>query len=107
VKLEEHIRHADIVITAEGQVDEQTAYGKTIGAVAALAKRSELPVLALAGGLGAGYECVYTLGVDAVSTLVPRPMDIAFAMTNACVLLRDATERVMRTVHLGMRMRVD
>src|SRR6266516_6341990 len=49
VHLEERMRTADLVITAEGQLDSQTAYGKSVGAVAALAKRYRLPVLALAG----------------------------------------------------------
>src|SRR6266566_6185229 len=52
VHLEERIRTADLVITAEGQIDAQTAYGKSVGAVAEIAKRYDLPVLAFAGSLG-------------------------------------------------------
>src|SRR5213082_1514998 len=47
VHLEERLRTADLVITAEGQIDAQTAYGKSVGAVAEIAKRYELPVVAL------------------------------------------------------------
>ncbi len=39
VHLEEQLPGADLVITAEGQLDAQTAYGKSVGAVAELAKR--------------------------------------------------------------------
>ncbi len=52
VHLEEQLPGADLVITAEGQLDAQTAYGKSVGAVAELAKRYHLPVLALAGQSG-------------------------------------------------------
>src|SRR5258707_4397870 len=64
VKLEEHLRDADLVITAEGRLDSQTAYGKSVGAVAALAKKYRLPVLAIAGSLGDDYRAAYQLGID-------------------------------------------
>lgn len=101
VKLEKHLRGADLVITAEGQIDAQTAYGKSVGAVAELAKRYGLPVLALAGGLGERYQDVYALGVDAVAALPSRPMTLEYAMEHAAALLRDCTERALKLVRLG------
>ena len=101
VKLEEHLRGADLVITAEGQLDSQTAYGKSVGAVAALAKRYGLPVLALAGSLGDDYRSVYTLGVDAVAVLPSRPKTRDYAMEHAAELMVDATERAMRLLQTG------
>lgn len=103
VRLEERIREADLIITAEGQIDEQTAYGKTIEAVAELAKRHKVPVLALAGSLGEGYQNVYRLGVDAVATLVPGPVTLQYAMENAAMLLSEATERVMRALRIDIK----
>ena len=105
VKLEEQLRSADLVITAEGQLDAQTAYGKSVGAVAALAKRYRLPVLALAGSLGEDYRAVYALGVDAVAVLPRGPMTLAYAMEHAAQLASDATERALRTLRLGNDMR--
>src|SRR5438552_7802535 len=92
VDLEERIRQADLVITAEGQIDAQTAYGKSVGAVAAVAKRYSFPVLALAGSLGDNYQVVYTLGVDAVAALTPGPMPLTYAMEHGSALMSDATE---------------
>ncbi len=105
VRLEDHVRRADLVITAEGQIDSQTAYGKTVGAVAALAKRYSLPVLALAGGLGENYATVYSLGVDALAVLPSRPMTLTFAMEHAAELATDATERALRIMRMGMGMK--
>jgi len=101
VQLEERVRPANLVITAEGQIDTQTAYGKTIGAVAAVAKGYGLPVLALAGGLGDNYQTVYTLGVDAVAVLPSGPMTLAYAMEHATALMSDATERALRILRMG------
>ncbi len=101
VRLEERVRSANLVITAEGQLDSQTAYGKSVGAVAAVAKRHSLPVLALAGSLGDNYQTVYTLGVDAVAVLPPGPVTLAYAMEHAAPLMSDAAERMLRTLHVG------
>lgn len=100
VRLEERIRTADLVITAEGQIDSQTAYGKSVGAVAALAKRYGLPVLALAGSLGENYQTVYSLGVDAVAVLPSGPMTLDYAMEHAAELMKDSTQRSLRLTRL-------
>ena len=103
VGLEERIRKADLVITAEGQIDAQTAYGKSVGAVAEIAKRYGLPVLAFAGSLGENYQVVYKLGVDAVAALPASPMTLTYAMENAARLLSDAAERACRFIQVGAR----
>ncbi len=103
VHLEERIRTADLVITAEGQIDAQTAYGKSVGAVAEIAKRYDLPVLAFAGSLGDNYQVVYELGVDALEVLPSSPMTLAYAMENAARLIRDAAERACRLIKVGAR----
>jgi glycerate 2-kinase len=105
VRLEEHIRTADLVITAEGQIDSQTAYGKSVGAVSTLAKRYGLPVLALAGSLGDDYQVVYELGVDAVAALPSSPMTLAYAMENAARLTSDAAERACKLLQVGANLR--
>ncbi len=104
VKLEEQLRSADLVITAEGQLDAQTAYGKSVGAVAALAKRYRLPVLALAGSLGEDYRTIYTLGIDAIAVLPSGPMTLSYAMEHATQLISDATERALCTLRVGSDM---
>ncbi len=100
VKLEDALRSANLVITAEGQIDEQTAYGKSVGAVARLAKRYNVPVLALAGSLGDNYQKVYELGVDGIAVLPSGPMTLQYAMEHAAMLTTDATERMLRILHI-------
>ena len=101
VNLETYMQKADLVITAEGQIDEQTAYGKSVGAVVMLAKRYNIPVLALAGGLGNGYQKVYELGVDGIAVLPSGPMTLEYAMEHAAELTRDATERALRMLRMN------
>ncbi len=54
--LEARLRAADIVVTGEGRLDGQTAFGKGPLHVARLARALGRPVVCLAGSLGAGYE---------------------------------------------------
>lgn len=103
--LEQQMSTADLVITAEGRLDSQTAYGKSVGAVAALAKRSCLPVLALAGSLGDDYQQLYQLGIDGLAVLPPGPMTLSAAMQNAAKLLSEATERMLKIYQAGSQSR--
>ncbi len=54
VGLAELLAVADLVITGEGQADEQTLSGKAAMGVAALARGNGTPVILLCGGLGPG-----------------------------------------------------
>jgi glycerate kinase len=101
VRLETFLADANLVITAEGQLDKQTAYGKSVGAVAALAKKYRLPVLAIAGSLGDHYQELYQLGIDGLTVLPTGPMSLADAMQQAERLTREATARMLRIFQLG------
>lgn len=101
LQLEKHIRQADLVITAEGQIDSQTMYGKTIAAIAHLAKQYHVPVIALAGSLSPDHHVVYDLGIDAINVLPSGPMSLDAAMEQAASLLTQATERALRLVKIG------
>ncbi len=48
-KLETQIKRADLIITCEGKLDEQTFYGKAPGLVLQLAKKHNKPVLFICG----------------------------------------------------------
>ncbi|HEX7737717.1 MAG TPA: glycerate kinase, partial [Ktedonobacteraceae bacterium] len=105
-RLEEQLQNADLVITAEGRLDSQTAYGKSVGAVAALAKKYHLPVLAIAGGLGDNYQEVYQLGIDGLAVLPSGPMTLDEAMHNAARLASETTERALRLYRAGSQSRL-
>ena len=66
IGLEKEIRSADLVITAEGMICEQTIYNKAPIAVAKLAKKYDIPVVSVNALLGKNYELVFNHGIDAV-----------------------------------------
>ncbi|GCE28019.1 glycerate kinase [Dictyobacter alpinus] len=103
LQLDEYMKNADLVITAEGRLDEQTAYGKSVGAIAALAKKHGLPVLALAGGLGKDYKGIYDLGIDGLMVLPSEPMSLVYAIEHAAPLMSEATERALQLFRMGLQ----
>jgi glycerate kinase len=66
VGLEEALKTADLVITGEGMVCEQTIYNKAPISVAKLAKKYGVPVISINALLGKNYEVVFDHGIDAV-----------------------------------------
>ena len=92
----ERIHGARLVITGEGRIDLSTAFGKTISGVAAEAKRQSVPVIALTGAVGEGWEKIYELGVTAVMPICSRPMSLAEAMEDGAELLSQAAEQAWR-----------
>lgn len=96
IKLDEHLKRADLVITGEGKVDSQTVYGKTPLGVAQRAKVQNVPTIILAGSIGKGYENLYNHGVVSVYSIINNPMSIEDAMEQAGELLVSASEQVTR-----------
>jgi glycerate 2-kinase len=98
VGLEQKIAAADLVISAEGRLDEQTAFGKTIAGVSALAQQHGVPVIALAGGIAAEFAITSVAGLTAAFAITARPMTLAEAQRDVAALLTAAAEQVARTV---------
>ncbi len=87
---------ADLVITGEGRMDAQSARGKTPVGVARIAKRGNVPVAAVAGALGPGYEAVYAEGIDIVWPLCAAPMPLAEALARSEERLIETGEALAR-----------
>ena len=66
---DKELQNADLVITGEGRIDAQTTCGK---APAGVAERSEnVPVIAVCGCTGQGFESVFQVGIKAVYPITP------------------------------------
>ncbi|WP_188006342.1 glycerate kinase [Vibrio cholerae] len=96
VQLAHQVSDADLVITGEGRIDSQTVHGKTPMGVAKVAKRFDVPVLALCGCTGDNYQAVFQCGIDAVFAAVPRAMSLEDALKESDFNLADLAENVAR-----------
>ncbi len=95
--LAERLEGADLVVTGEGKLDGQSIHGKTPVGVAKLAQRAGVPVVAVAGTLGEGYEAVRSVGIESVHSLTGESVSPEYAIANAAALLAEAGERIGRT----------
>ena len=80
IGFDERVRDADLVITGEGNMDEQSAAGKAPVGVARRAKRYGKPVVAVVGGRADNLDAVYGQGVDLVLPVCRKPMDLEQAL---------------------------
>lgn len=87
---------ARAVLTGEGRVDAQTAYGKGPVEVARRARAAGVDVVLIAGSRGPGWEAVLAEGVSFVETLMAGDETIADAEARAPELLREAAARACR-----------
>jgi len=105
VGLAEALESADLVITGEGQADEQTLQGKVAMGVATLARPRRTPVILLCGGLGPGAEALdAVMALTVVQPIVDGPMALADAMAETERLLRAAAGRVARSIGIGLEL---
>ncbi len=101
VKLEDDIAWADLVITGEGKMDAQTAFGKTPAGVALIAKAGRKPVMAFTGAIGSDPDEFIKMGFDAVIPIADKPMTLARSLKDAGTLLESAAGRCFTLMKLG------
>ena len=95
---------ADLVITGEGRIDAQTAFGKTALGVARRAGGAGVACVAVGGGVEPdGIEALRPLGAVVVP-VVERPQTVAVAMAAGPDPLERCGERLARLVDLGDRL---
>ena len=94
----------DLVVTGEGRTDWQSCFGKVMQGVGDRAKKYDIPVTALCGGLGKGYDQIYEHGIDSIMTTVDGPMPLAKALEKAEDLYYKGAIRMFRMVRAGMRL---
>ena len=82
---------ATLAFTGEGRMDAQTLRGKTPAGVARIARQAGVPVVALAGSLGEGYEALHACGISAAFSLAPGPITLQQALT--CLLYTSPSPR--------------
>jgi len=94
VGFEDKLSACDLVVTGEGRLDAQTAYGKTVTGVARAAGRRGIPVLALGGEVAEGAEKLHEMGVTAMLGIAPGPLDREESMRLAGPLLQRTSREI-------------
>ena len=97
----ERLKGVDLVVTGEGRIDDQTAYGKTALGVARRAAAAGVPCLAVGGGITPeGVATLAKVGAVAVP-MTYGPMTLEEAISEAATLVAAAGQRLARVVEIG------
>lgn len=105
VDFDGRIRDASLVITGEGRIDGQSIrFGKAAAGVAKRCALHDVPVIALAGGMGEGAEELYALAESSIMTTINGAMDIRCAIENAEALFASVADRLFRLLRIGGRL---
>lgn len=89
----------DLVVTGEGRIDWQSAYGKVPGGIGMRCKKKGVPVVAIVGGMG---EKIFEFGIESIIPTINGTMDIEEALGHAKKLYQGAAIRTFRMLRVGM-----
>jgi glycerate kinase len=94
------LARADLVLTGEGRIDAQTAFGKTALGVARRAQTAGVPCIAIGGGVDeAGIDALAAVGTIVVP-VAEQPHTVEEAMAAGMAPLERTGERLARLVGL-------
>ncbi|UFH52382.1 glycerate kinase [Spirosoma sp. KNUC1025] len=99
-QLASHLTDADLVLTGEGCIDNQTLQGKLIAGVTRMAGERQIPVVALCGSLELAFDELKALGLTSAFSIMPGPTSLDDALENASTYLSRTTFQVMQLMRL-------
>jgi glycerate kinase len=94
------LSECDMVFTGEGRIDAQSLKGKVVIGVARRAKKQNIPVVALVGGIGDGAEEAYAEGVSGIFSINRTAIPLDEAMKLAGSNLKMTMDNLMRFLQL-------
>ena len=95
-RFEKELKDADLVITGEGRIDGQSVQGKVLYGIGTRAKKADVPVIAIGGGVRSDSEALLEYGITAMFSIANGPMTLDYAMENGCELITQIAKNVMR-----------
>ena len=91
----------DVVVTGEGKIDSQSARGKVVSGVAARCRKAGVPVVAVVGQIGQGFEEMYQQGLTAVFSINRAAQPFAESRFHAGENLALTMENIVRLLAAG------
>ena len=87
----------DWIVTGEGKIDDQTAYGKLVRGVSRIGARHGTPVVAICGALDLREQTVQDLGLAKVTAIHDPAQPLSHTMENASRLVEQAATAILRS----------
>lgn len=99
LNVETAIREADIVITGEGKLDEQTLSGKVVAGITSIAARLNKPVIVITGKNELSESVWKQAGISQVISLVDETTSVEMAMTQTKALIEQRITKQIRLIN--------
>ena len=104
IGFDELLKDVSLVVTGEGTMDWQSAFGKVPSGIGMRCKKKGVPAVAIVGGMGSGADKIYEFGVESIIPTINGAMEIEEALERAEELYANAAGRLFRLVKVGMDM---
>lgn len=91
----------DVVFAGEGKIDSQSARGKVVSGVAVRCRKAGVPVVAVVGQIGQGFEEMYQQGLTAVFSINRAAQPFAESRFHAGENLALTMENIARLLAAG------
>jgi len=98
IGFDEKIKGAQLLITGEGKLDRQTAFGKAIAG--AIRRAKGMPVIALAGEIEEDLT-LSQMGISSALSIVNGPITLREAMKKTSSLLENTAREIAKILKIG------
>jgi len=93
---EDHLKNADLIITGEGKIDDQSFQGKVLSGITKLAKKYNLPVIAVCGDLKLDIRKLKNHGINEAISLVDYFGSVEQAMHSTRTGITEVTKILLK-----------
>lgn len=104
IHFDELLEGVDLVVTGEGRIDWQSAFGKVPSGIGNRCRKKGIPSIAIVGGMGERAELIFDHGIDSIITTINGAMGLDEALERAEELYFSAAERAFRMIKVGMKL---
>lgn len=102
IHFDELLDGVDLVVTGEGRIDWQSAFGKVPSGIGRRCRQKGIPAIAIVGGMGDKADTIFDYGIDSIITTINGAMELDEALERAEELYAGAAERAFRMIKAGM-----
>ncbi|MBO7149737.1 MAG: glycerate kinase [Clostridia bacterium] len=97
-EFDQKIKGATAIITGEGRIDGQSVQGKVISGILNKANKQGVPVFAIVGSVGKGFEKAYEMGISGVFSIINKPDSLENVLMNSKELYAQTAKSLFETI---------
>ncbi|MDU0462618.1 glycerate kinase [Staphylococcus ureilyticus] len=97
IQFEKYLKQADLILTGEGKIDQQSFYGKAPIGIAKCAKKYNVPVIFIGGSVEVDEKDLKDSGILSAFSLSNGPMSLEETFSKSEKLIKQTTKNIVKT----------